>query len=145
MIRRFLKISVTFALFLILGLILMNMVARHLGVAGIAWADVAIPHTVLWVGFLGAILATLENHHISIEILPNILPEKWKRPVFVFRSLVTSGLSGWLAWAAWKFIEQEKGFGEVLFFGLTSWELALIVPIMFAMITVITLWRLLRT
>ena len=45
---------------------------------GILWGDIFLRHLVLWVGFIGASLATREEKHINIDVLSRLLNEKRK-------------------------------------------------------------------
>ncbi len=137
---KILKYLITVLLLLILALVLINMGARQFGVTGIAWGDVAVPHLVLWAAFLGAILATMENRHICVEILPKILSPKLRVWNSRFIRLVTIVICFFLTWGSWEFIQQEKVFGATLFLGITSWQAALIVPITFGVIALLNFW-----
>lgn len=137
---KILKVIIAVLLFSILAFVLINMAARELGTPGIPWGDVAVPHLVLWAAFLGAILATFENRHIAIEVLPKLLPGRLHLWNLSFNRIVTVVICGFLTWGAWNFIEQEKMFGETLFLGIVSWQAALVVPITFGAIAVINVW-----
>lgn len=45
----------------------------------VAWFDNIARHLVIWVGMLGASLATAEGRHISIEVLPKLLGPRGRR------------------------------------------------------------------
>ena len=49
---------------------------RNLFGSGFPWADEALRLLVLWVAMLGAVAASRENRHISIDILSRVLPER---------------------------------------------------------------------
>ncbi|MBI2341120.1 MAG: TRAP transporter small permease subunit, partial [Deltaproteobacteria bacterium] len=65
-------LSRTISVFLILAMAAMivlgflQVVLRNFFGSGISWADVTVRHLVLWVGFFGAVLATIENRHITL-------------------------------------------------------------------------------
>ena len=63
-------------------------------------------YLVLWVSFLGAVLAVRERH-IKIDAVAVWFPESWRRklerPIFVFCSVVC----GFLFWAALRFWREE--------------------------------------
>lgn len=95
-----------FGLALMLGLSLVEIVLRNFFHYSIPGADVLIRHLVLWVSFLGAVLAVRERH-IKVEIIAAWLPELWhrrlERPIFLFSALVC----GVIGWAAVRFWHQE--------------------------------------
>lgn len=105
----FTRIESVFAIFglvLMLALSLIEVVLRNFFHYSIPGADVLIRHLVLWVSFLGAVMAVRERH-IKVEIIAAWLPEVWhrrlERPIFLF-SAVTCAV---IAWAAVRFWHQE--------------------------------------
>src|SRR5919109_963423 len=62
----------------LLGLGLLQVIARNFLASGLFWADELLQHMVLWLGFLGASLATREHRHLSIDVLTHVLPPRWQ-------------------------------------------------------------------
>src|SRR5262249_47018683 len=62
----------------LLGLGLLQVIERNVLASGIFWADELLQHIVLWLGFLGASLATREHRHLSIDVLSHFLPGRWQ-------------------------------------------------------------------
>jgi len=62
----------------LLGLGLLQVIERNVLASGIFWADELLQHLVLWLGFLGASLATREHCHLSIDVLGHFLPTRWQ-------------------------------------------------------------------
>lgn len=95
-----------FGLALMLALSLVEIVLRNFFHYSIPGADVLIRHLVLWVSFLGAVMAVRERH-IKVEIIAAWLPEIWhrrlERPIFLFSAVVCAVI----AWAAVRFWYQE--------------------------------------
>lgn len=91
---------------LMLGLSLTEIVLRNLFHTSIAGADVLIRHLVLWVSFIGAVVAVRERH-IKVEIIAVWLPDRWRRrlerPIFLFSTVVCAII----AWTAVRFWYQE--------------------------------------
>ena len=69
----------------LLGLGLLQVIERNVLASGLFWADELMQHMVLWLGFLGASLATREHRHLSIDVLSHFLPAR--------------GSSGWDCWS----------------------------------------------
>lgn len=65
------------------------------------WADQFLKKGTLWLAFLGASLATRDERHIGIDVLPKLLPPKSKLAVRGIVGLVASGISFFLARAFW--------------------------------------------
>lgn len=91
---------------LMLGLSLTEILLRNFFHMAIPGADVLNRHLVLWVSFIGAVLAVRERH-IKIEAIGVWLPEIWhrrlERPIFLFSAIVC----GTIGWTAVRFWHQE--------------------------------------
>lgn len=91
---------------LLLGLSLAEIGARNFFHAAIPGADILDRYLVLWVSFLGAVIAVRERH-IKIDAVAVWLPEAWRRrlerPIFLFSAAVCGGL----CWAAIRFWREE--------------------------------------
>ena len=83
--------------------------------SGILWGDIFLRHLVLWVGFIGASLATRDNKHISIDALSRILSPKALALTKYLTDTVTIVVCAVLAHAGWKFVMYEKESGSTLF------------------------------
>lgn len=122
------------ALLGILFVSLAEITARNLLHSGVPGADVAMRHLVLWVAFLGAVLAVREQRHIKIDVLTAWLPDAWlaklARP-FNFFSAAVCGLLGWASVTFWQSEWQTVPPDE-------KWAtaLALILPISFCLLVV---------
>lgn len=93
-------------LVLMLGLSLAEIFLRNFFHTSIPGADVLIRYLVLWVSFIGAVIAVRERH-IKVEIIAAWLSDKWRtrleRPIFLFSAVVCATI----AWAAMRFWYQE--------------------------------------
>lgn len=107
---------------------------RNFFQGGILWADLFLRQGVLWVGFLGASLATREGRHISIEVLSHFLPPRLAHRIQRVVQLIAAGVSGTLAWAAWQFVEMERDAGSTLFLDIPGWIFQIILPYCFAVV-----------
>jgi C4-dicarboxylate transporter DctQ subunit len=108
-----------------------QMVSRNLFHYALIWGDTFLRQLVLWTGFLGASLAVRQNKHISIDIFSNFLSPKLKNKVFTYTCIATAIISGFLAWAAWSFVQFEKESESILFLELPVWLFQLILPYSF--------------
>ena len=99
-------IIATAGLVLLLVLSLAEIGARNFFHTAIPGAEILDRYLVLWVSFLGAVLAVRERH-IKIDAVAVWLPESWRRklerPIFVFSAVVC----GFLFWAAVRFWREE--------------------------------------
>ena len=112
-----------------------QVILRNFFNAGILWGDMFVRHLVLWVGFLGASLATREDRHINIDALWRVLSKKWKRRTKVLTNLFSALICLLLARAAFVFVRDELSAGTTLFLGIPSWVLMSIILFGFSVIT----------
>jgi TRAP-type C4-dicarboxylate transport system permease small subunit len=128
-------LSVTVLLSLMIIFSFSQVLLRNFFNDGILWADIFIRQLVLWVGFLGASLAVREGKHISIDFLPNILPQSWGKFIQFIINLTTGIISAFLAWAAWRFVQFEMEGQAILFLDIPVWVFQVILPYSFMVIS----------
>jgi len=118
---------------LVLGMVALGaaqILFRDIISIGLVWIDPLLSHMVLWVALLGASIATRENRHIVIEILP----ERLSLPV---RSRVKAGLQFFsalvclfLVYPAVRFILDDYSPERYLALGIPLWISQTIMPVM---------------
>lgn len=116
------------------GLVAAQVVLRNLFESGISWADVAARHMVLWVAFLGAMLATRGRSHVAIDVLTRFLPRVPRNAVRIGLDAFSCAAALLLARAALGFVLGERAAGAMLFEGMPVWIVQSIIPFGFAMI-----------
>lgn len=135
----FLAKTETAAIILILSVMVLlafsQVILRNFFDYGILWADIFLRQMVLWVAFLGASIAVRDKKHISIDVLPLILPKSWKKPLRALTDLAAGVISGFLAYAAWSFIQFEMESEAVLVMEIPAWAFQTILPFSFCLIT----------
>ena len=95
---------------------------------GILWADIFLRHLVLWVGFIGASLATKEEKHISIDLLTRFLSKRNQHIARLITNLFAFIICLILANAGWTFVQYEKSGGTILFSNIQAWYFQIIIP-----------------
>lgn len=108
-----------------------QVVLRNILDEGILWGDTFLRHLVLWVGFIGASLATKEKKHINIDVLTRFMSRTKIRIADIIVNLFASFVSIYLANAGWNFVLEEKDFGTTLFADIPVWYFQIIIPIGF--------------
>lgn len=106
----------------------LQVVARNLFSTGILWADAWTRILLLWVGMLGAALATRLNQHLSIDVFAKFLGGRAKRLVAIFVKLFATIVCLYLFEAAVRFIRLEKEAGGTFFGSIPNWSVELILP-----------------
>jgi TRAP-type C4-dicarboxylate transport system permease small subunit len=112
-----------------------QIILRNLFATGFTWGDPLVRNLVLWVGFIGAAIATREGKHISIDVVSQWVPARGKVVLEVIIQLSSFIICGLLTFAAVKFVRNEALTGSVTFLGIRSWVPELILPITFGLMT----------
>lgn len=115
------------------SLAFLQVVLRNFFDLGIIWGDILLRHIVLWVGFIGASLATKNNKHINIDVFKRLHKGWSKKIINLIINLVAAFVSGYLAVAAYRFVLDEKEFESVIFNDIPAWPFQTIIPIGFAL------------
>jgi C4-dicarboxylate transporter DctQ subunit len=110
-----------------------QIVLRNVFATGLAWGDPLVRNLVLWVGFIGAALATREGKHINIDVFSRWLPSLGKTIVEVINHLFSFFICCLLCFAALKFIKNEAQMGSVIFSRVPAWIPQTILPITFGL------------
>ena len=129
----------------LLSLGLLQVIERNVLASGIFWADELLQHMVLWLGFLGASLATREHRHLSIDVLSHLLPRRWQLWLDLLVNTVTLMMCMLLVQAAWGLVRSEYTAGTVLTFGVPAWLAQGVIPLEFGAITLRFAVRLVAT
>ena len=108
--------------------------------AGLPWADPMIRVLVLWVGLFGAISASRGDRHITIDVLPRLLPDRARAGLAVLIHIFTVWVCALLAWHSGRFVESEREFGGDAFLGIPAWALESVMPFAFAVIALRYAW-----
>jgi C4-dicarboxylate transporter DctQ subunit len=125
---------ITLLSFMILTAFL-QILLRNAFATGLAWGDSLVRNMVLWIGFIGATLATREGKHISLDVLSRWVPFLGKPLIDFVTHLFSFLVCGLLAIAALKFIENEIQMGTVSFLEIPSWIPETILPLTFGLMT----------
>ena len=120
---------------LMIGVAFLQIVLRNLFATGLSWADPLVRNLVVWVGFIGAALATREGKHITIDLILRGLPPRAKGAIERITHLFSSVICGLLTFAAIKFIRNEALMGSRTFWEIPTWVPGLILPATFALMT----------
>jgi TRAP-type C4-dicarboxylate transport system permease small subunit len=123
-------------LIIMLGLGFLQVVLRNLG-SGINGADIFLRHSVLWIGLIGASLATKSEKHINMDALSRVLSPGVKNKVDIILNLIAALFSALFVVASYLFVKDDylNNEGKPLFLNLPSWIVEIILPIAFVIIT----------
>lgn len=129
----------TWLLALVLGAMVLlaavQIVLRNVWGLGLDWADEALRLMVLWVTMLGAVAASGEQRHVSIDALSRYLPRRAGRVVGRAMSCLAAAVCALLAWYSWEFVAETWAAGDRVLGGRApAWIAGSILPAGFALI-----------
>jgi TRAP-type C4-dicarboxylate transport system permease small subunit len=125
---------VTFLSFMIL-LAFLQIVLRNFFSTGLDWGDSFLRNLVLWIGFIGATLATREGKHINIDVVSRWLPSLGKNIITLITHLFSFSICCLLTCATLKFIKNEVQMENMTFLNVPAWIPEMILPITFTLMT----------
>lgn len=118
-----------------LGVAFFQVVMRNIYDVGYIWADQLVRLLVLWVGLLGAAVATSESRHLSIDVITKFTPPRLTKFLKTLVRIFALVVCVHLARASWDYVQLEKGSGGTFVFGIPVWVTEIIIPIGFVLIS----------
>ena len=94
---------------IMVALSFLQVVLRNAFSLGILWADPLLRMIVMWVGFLGAVLATKEQKHFGIDLVDKYLSPRVRHLVRIFINMTAVVVTYLLTRAAWQFLFEGIG------------------------------------
>ncbi|MCX7697834.1 MAG: TRAP transporter small permease [Candidatus Goldbacteria bacterium] len=131
---KFQRFFVVILFFLLLIIAFLQVFLRLFFRGGIESADSIIRYLVLWIGFLGASLATYKNRHINIDVASQFFKKLNKRLVSLIVFTISFAISILFLVAAVIFIINEFGSSNKITF-IPVWIFELVLPLSFLFIT----------
>lgn len=123
------------------GMILLavtQILLRNFAGVGLVWVDPLLQNGVLWIGMLGAMIASRNDDHIRIDVLSHYLPVAAMRWMAVLVDLFTAVVCGVAGWYGVNALRDEMAFGSTLLsignMNVPGWWLQVIIPLGFASI-----------
>jgi len=132
------KIEGAVLIFLLLLMLFMafgQVVLRNIASGGFVWGDILLRHLVLWLGFLGAALATSGERHLNIDVLTRYLPGRLKGAVATLSDVFAAAVCFLLFRASLTFIEFEIANRNTVFAEIPSWYAEIIIPVGYGLLT----------
>ena len=133
-ITRVVNAAIVVLFLLMLGIAAAQVVLRYFFQSGISWGDPAARTLVLWVGFLGGILATGNNQHFHLDVITRFLPGRFQVWFFRLSNLFGAAVCFFLARASISFLGFEHD--SRTFLNLPLVLVDLIIPLGFCLMMV---------
>ncbi|MBW1961202.1 MAG: TRAP transporter small permease [Deltaproteobacteria bacterium] len=111
-----------------------QIILRNLFEAGIIWADPLLRMSVLWVGLIGAMVASRFDNHIRIDLVGRMLPKPLASVAKCMVGCFTAVCCGIFAYYSYRFVLLEFKGGGVAFGDVPVWFCASITPVAFVVI-----------
>ena len=102
---------------------------------------VLVQHLTLWIGFLGALLATRKGKHLHLSTL-DMVREGWpKRAARLFIAAVSTAVCALLAFASARLVRVEADASREILRGVPFWWSMTIMPVACAFMALVFAWR----
>jgi C4-dicarboxylate transporter DctQ subunit len=110
----------------------LQLLLRNAFDAGIPWLDPLLRALVLWLGLLGALVASRGDRHIHVDLLARLLPPRSRMAAAVATSLFAAVVAGFLAWHGGRFVGSELALGSHAFGAVPAAAVESVIPLAFA-------------
>ncbi|PKM22175.1 MAG: TRAP transporter small permease [Gammaproteobacteria bacterium HGW-Gammaproteobacteria-14] len=117
------------------SLAIYQIVLRNVFGSSLVWIEPLLQNAVLWIGMLGAMIASRRDEHIRIDLLHNYISAAARRWVAMVLDIFTCVICAVVAWYSAHFVVSEVEFGGNAFSGVPAWTLQLIIPLGFTVIS----------
>lgn len=110
-----------------------DILARSLFGGGVVWIPPLLRVMVLWLGLLGALLATRTREHIAIDLASRLAGPRLRSVLGILTSWFAAAVCLILAWHAQNFVRFAWEFGDIAFGRVPAWPLQIVIPFSFAL------------
>ena len=128
----------TALLTILIALGLAPIASRFFGTSAVVWGDEVSKQLVLWIALFGAIAASGDRKHISVDVLGQLLPSRWRIRVRGITYLAAGGICGYLTPIAIEYVraefESRTGQREA-FLGIPEAWLPVVIPVGLGLLT----------
>lgn len=119
-----------------------NVVGRYGLGRTLPWADEVQIYIMVWMAFLGAVVASWRNVHLRMDILVRSLPRGLQSAIAVLEMLLVLVLMGFMVWQSGSYLErifmlEQRSDGAGIPMAIPHSALVL----GFALIALVTVWR----
>lgn len=112
-----------------------QVIMRNLLDSGFSWGDPLLRLLVMWLGLMGAMVATRQDKHITVDALLRVLPPGLQRSARIMTKLATAMVCALLAYHSARLVAIDYEFQDMVTGQLPVWVGDLILPIAFSVMT----------
>ena len=120
----------------IISLAVADIFMRNFFDSGISLAQPVVRILVLWIGLLGALYATRDNKHITVDVLARLLPPKARLITRSAASLFAASVCMMVAWHGFRFVHDSFTYGDTVLGNVPAWIVQVVIPASFMLISV---------
>ncbi len=133
---------VTVALTLAMVLLpVLEVIFRAVRGEGVPGGSKYVQHLMVWLGFVGAVIATGGHKHLGLST-STFINEGWRRTAAqIYTSVVSAVTCLVLTWASYGVVKANSQGADLLAGGIPVWWSELIVPISLGLITLRFIWH----
>lgn len=112
-----------------------QIVLRNLFDSALLWADPLLRVAVLWVGMVGAMVATRGDRQITIDVVSRFLPDRGRAGIRVVTDVFTSVVAAAVAWSSLRLVLGDREAGGLAIAFVPVWVCEAVLPVAFAVIS----------
>jgi C4-dicarboxylate transporter DctM subunit len=139
--RQFENLIVVLSLGAMILLPLAEMLLRRFFHTGISSAASLVQHFCLVLGMVGGAIAARDERLLSLSTVSTFLKGSPKSAAQIFGHAFGAAISAVLGLAAWQFVQQERGAGAEIAYGIERWMVEAVMPLGFGLIAMRLVWN----
>lgn len=116
-----------------LTLAITDIAMRLITGGSLIWIPPVLQVLVLWLGLLGALLASRSQEHIAIDVISRFVGPFGKKICGISGSLFAAIISALVAFYSIDFISTSIEYNDIAFAQVPAWPLQLIIPFTFSL------------
>ena len=121
---------------LMLILAMADIAMRLITGGSLIWIPPVLQSLVLWLGLLGALLASRSQEHIALDVISRFVGPLGKKICGISGCLFATIVCGLMAYFSIEFIQTSIEYNDIAFAQIPAWPLQLIIPFTFSLMAV---------
>lgn len=118
---------------IMLTLAITDIAMRLITGGSLIWIPPVLQVLVLWLGLLGALLASRSQEHIAIDVISRFVGPLGKKVCGISGSLFAALVCSMVAYFSIVFLQQSIEYDDIAFAQVPAWPLQLIIPFTFSL------------
>lgn len=103
---------ITIAIFVATLIIFFNVILRNFG-ASTSWAEELVRYLFILITFIGSSVCVRKGAHLGVDVLPEMLPERYRKWLMIFVNVIALGFVCILTWLSVLIVEFSFSTGQV--------------------------------